>query len=48
MKAEGNRCELFGYDKQSHGFFNHEPFKTQTVMEADKFLTSLGWLQKKP
>lgn len=44
MKAFGNRCELKGYDKQKHGFFNSGEFKKQTLSEADKFFVSLGWI----
>jgi acetyl esterase/lipase len=46
MIKAGNRCELVGFDNQAHGFFNREPFCTQTRKEADKFLVSLGWLKK--
>lgn len=45
MKATGNRCELVGYDGQEHGFFNREPWRTQTLAKADAFLVSLGWIQ---
>ena len=48
MKATGNRCELIAYENQNHGFFNREPFKTETMLAADKFLTSLGWLKTPP
>ena len=44
MKAVGVRCEARIYSKAGHGFFNADPAYTQTVDEADKFLTSLGWL----
>lgn len=44
MKAAGVRCEAHIYPKAGHGFFNTGPAYTQTVDEADKFLTSLGWL----
>jgi acetyl esterase/lipase len=48
MKKAGNRCELIGYDGQSHGFFNYKPggnpFYDQTVAKMDEFLVSLGWL----
>lgn len=46
MVALGNRCELIAYDDQSHGFFNREPFKAQTLAAMDAFLVSLGWLAK--
>jgi acetyl esterase/lipase len=45
MKKSENRCELVGFDNQPHGFFNREPFCTQTQKAADKFLVSLGWLK---
>ncbi|PAW86613.1 MAG: lipase [Pedosphaera sp. Tous-C6FEB] len=45
MKQAGVRCETRFYDGQAHGFFNSEPWKTVTLIEADKFLTSLGWLK---
>jgi len=47
MKAAGNRCELVGYDDQPHGFFNRDPWQQKTLMEADNFLVSLGWLPAK-
>jgi acetyl esterase/lipase len=45
MKLAGARCEAFFYDDQVHGFFNREPWRTRTLIETDKFLASLGWLQ---
>jgi len=48
MQTAGVRCEAVFYDQQGHGFFNKEPFKTQTLKEADKFLESLGWLSGPP
>lgn len=44
MIAQGNRCELRGYEGQKHGFFNGDEYKQKTLEEADKFLVSLGWL----
>jgi acetyl esterase/lipase len=46
MKKSGSRCELVGYEGATHGFFNREPFLTQTQKAADTFLVSLGWLKK--
>jgi acetyl esterase len=43
MKKAGNRCELIGYEGQQHGFFNGARYE-ETLAEADKFLTSLGYL----
>ena len=48
MKQAGVRCDLHVYDGQGHGFFNADPSRTITLMEADKFLTSLGYLQGEP
>ncbi len=48
MKAAGVRCDVVLYDGQGHGFFNHEPYRTRTLMEADRFLASLGWLEGPP
>lgn len=50
MKAAGNRCELYGYDGQAHGFFNDRPgnrYYAETVQKMDDFLTSLGYLRKR-
>ena len=44
MKKAGVRCEAMFYEDQPHGFFNKDPWQTKTLTEADKFLTSLGWL----
>ena len=48
----GNRCELCGYEGQTHGFFNaNRPGKEyflKTLEKADEFLASLGWLEGKP
>jgi dienelactone hydrolase len=38
MKAAGVRCEAVFYDGQPHGFFNDAPWKSRTLIEADKFL----------
>ncbi len=48
MKKAGNRCEVSGFEGQQHGFFNfgkgdNSMFRA-TLMQADKFLASLGWL----
>lgn len=52
MRKNGDRCELRLYEGQPHGFFNYKPenpqFYSQTLMEADKFLASLGWLTGEP
>lgn len=46
MEANGARCDLHIYEGQKHGFFNYanrEMYKT-TMLETDRFLTSLGYL----
>lgn len=48
MKQAGVRCDTRFYDGVGHGFFNGEPWKTATLIEADKFLASLGWLKGAP
>ena len=48
MTRAGVRCDAHVYAGQEHGFFNQEPFKTTTLIEADKFLGSLGWLKGVP
>ncbi len=48
MKTAGVRCDTFYYDGQPHGFFNQDPYRTRTLIEADKFLASLGWLKGLP
>ena len=50
MKKSGNVCRLVPFDGKGHGFFNYgrdkdnSSFK-KTIQEADKFLTSLGYLK---
>lgn len=56
MAKVGSRSELFLYDGQAHGFFNHSRFRpgrsplyfNQTVFEMDRFLISLGFLTDEP
>ncbi len=52
MKAAGNRCELFGFDGEVHGFFNYgtkgNKAYTETLRKTDEFLTSLGYISGKP
>jgi len=52
MKKAGNRCELHGYEGQSHGFFNYgrggnEAYKS-TIRKMDRFLVSLNYLEAQP
>lgn len=52
MIKHGNRCELVGYENQTHGFFNYgkgdNSMFRATVTEMDNFLKSLGYLKGKP
>lgn len=48
MKKAGVRCETHIYPGVGHGFFNRDPYFSMTVIESDKFLTSLGWLEGAP
>jgi acetyl esterase len=47
MKSLEQRCDLFSYDGQKHGFFNNDKYRKITLQETDKFLVSLGWLTEK-
>jgi len=48
----GDRCELVGYEAATHGFFNPQrdegKWYRETVAEADRFLTGLGYLRPLP
>ena len=50
MNAAGVTCELHVYEGQGHGFFNtkNRKYFQLTVIAADKFLASLGWLKGPP
>jgi acetyl esterase len=55
MEAAGNRCDLFLYEDQKHGFFNYREnskdnnrYFTETLVQTDLFLESLGYLHGKP
>jgi len=48
MKKAGVRCDAYVYPGAGHGFFNKDPYFTRTLIEADKFLASLGWLKGEP
>ena len=48
MTKAGVRCESRVYEGQPHGFFNRDPYRTATLIEVDKFLASLGWLEGEP
>lgn len=50
MEANGNRCDLFLYEGQPHGFFNYKKgdnkYYEETLNESVKFLKSLGYIKK--
>lgn len=50
MNKVGSRCELFLYEGEGHGFFNYRnlEYYKKTVLEADLFLKSLGYLKEEP
>ena len=51
MEKVGSRCELHLYEDQGHGFFNRDrnfEHYRKTVMAADTFLQSLGYLDQQP
>lgn len=49
MQENGNRCELYFYEGQVHGFFNYKPagdhyYYQQTLEKATAFLQTLGYI----
>ena len=50
MVDKGLRCDLYLSKDQGHGFFNFKNKEnyTKTVIEMDRFLESLGYLEGKP
>lgn len=50
MEKVGSRCDLKIYEGQGHGFFNYKNFEyyKKTLVEADSFLVSLGYLKNEP
>ncbi len=45
LKAKGISSTLKTYKSAGHGFFNREPYRTQTNAALEQFLKGLGWLQ---
>lgn len=47
MEIVGSRCDLRLYEGEEHGFFNvnNKENHQNTLMEADKFLQSLGYIK---
>ncbi|MDW5290775.1 alpha/beta hydrolase [Formosa sp. PL04] len=53
MESAGNRCDLYLYEGEKHGFFNKgkqkgDTYYIETVHDADLFLESIGYLKGKP
>ena len=48
MHDAGSRCDVHIYPGAGHGFFNRPDDYVLTVIEADKFLASLGWIKGDP
>ncbi len=45
MQEAGNRCDVHLYDGAAHGFYNRDPWFSETLKETDRFLTSMGYLE---
>ncbi|HSI59384.1 MAG TPA: prolyl oligopeptidase family serine peptidase, partial [Ideonella sp.] len=47
-RAQKEDCQVVGYDRASHGFFNQRngpmDWYSDTLKQADQFLTRLGYL----
>lgn len=48
MEKVGSRCDLHLFDNQEHGFINKPVYFAKTLVLADEFLASLGYLKGKP
>jgi acetyl esterase/lipase len=48
MLKAGAKCTAHIYPGAEHGFFNRDPHFTQTLIETDKFLAALGWIEGPP
>ncbi len=47
-KEVGHQADLFLAEGVGHGFFNKSPWQEKTLLRADEFLESLGYLKGKP
>ena len=45
IEEVGSRCDLFLFENQAHGFFNKEPFLTETIQKVDVFLQSIAYIK---
>lgn len=48
MHKVGSRCEVHIYPGVGHGFFNRPDYYNLTMIEADQFFASLGWIKGQP
>lgn len=52
MTTAGVRCDVVFYPEQGHGFYTRKKaggkYFAETLIEVDRFLTSLGWLTGEP
>jgi acetyl esterase/lipase len=46
-KEVGNKADLFLAEGVGHGFFNAPPWRQKTLIRADEYLESLGYLKGK-
>jgi acetyl esterase/lipase len=44
----GHKADIFLADGVGHGFFNRSPWKEKTLLRADEFLESLGYVKGNP
>ncbi len=47
MEKLGIRCDLILYENEKHGFYNKSKY-FETLLETDKFLKSMGYLEGEP
>ena len=45
LRKNGVFVDLKTYEGAGHGFFNREPYFSQTGKELEAFLLGLGWLE---
>ena len=45
LRKNGVFVDLVTYDGAGHGFFNREPYFSQTAEELEAFLLNLGWIE---
>jgi acetyl esterase/lipase len=45
LRKKGVSVDFKTYEEAGHGFFNREPYFSQTAKELDAFLLNLGWLE---